>query len=117
MSESNWDHDEYKSKPFRLSMEELQKQKQEILKSRDLEKKSNPKTKTVFNAVSMYGVAVDFALLIAIPLIVFILLGKWADQKFGKNYFIVIGLLTAIAISTLAIYKQINKLSKYIKKK
>lgn len=60
----------------------------------------------------LVSAATDFAVSIAVPLLVFTYLGRWLDRKFGTQLFVVAGILLALALSSYAIYKQIRKLSK-----
>lgn len=60
----------------------------------------------------LVSAATDFAVSIAVPLLVFIYLGRWLDRKFDTKLFVVAGILLALALSSYAIYKHIKKLSK-----
>jgi len=55
------------------------------------------------------------AFLIAAPLIGFIYLGKWLDDKHHTKFYVFIGLVVALAISSIAIGKRINEFRKRTK--
>jgi hypothetical protein len=100
--------------PGRLSLEDLKREEEELKQAQDLmHKKGSPK---LLNAMSMLTVGIDFALTIAIPLIIAVYFGKKLDDKFGTNYIVIIGLILAIIVSSISISKQIKKLSKLVKK-
>jgi hypothetical protein len=100
--------------PGRLSLEDLKREEEELKQAQDLmHKKGSPK---LLNAMSMLTVGIDFALTIAIPLIIAVYFGKKLDGKFGTNYIVIIGLILAIIVSSISISKQIKKLSKLVKK-
>jgi hypothetical protein len=100
--------------PGRLSLEDLKREEEELKQAQDLmHKKGSPK---LINAMSMVSVGFDFALTLALPLIIFAYIGKKLDEKMGTNYIVIIGILVALAVSSIAIAKQIKKLSKLVKK-
>ncbi len=101
--------------PGRMSLDQLHKEQAELKEAKAVGVK-NPGPK-LLNAMSMFSVAIDFALILALPLVGFVLLGRWFDQKYDQKFFVIIGLLLAIMVSSLAIAKQIKKLSELIKKK
>lgn len=103
--------------PNRIPLSEVRKQAEELREARQAFEASNPKSQRLFNAVSMYSVAIDFALMIAIPLIGFVFLGRWADNKFNTKYLVLIGIVLGIATSAIAIGKQIKKLAEQMKTK
>lgn len=103
--------------PGRIPLSEVKKQVKELKEAKQAFEESNPKSKRIFDAVSMYSVAVDFAFMIAVPLIAFVFLGKWVDAKFETKYFVVVGIVLGIATSAIAIGQQIKKLSKQVKNK
>lgn len=63
----------------------------------------------------LFGLGIDFAVILALPLLVFIYAGKWADSKYGTKFFVIIGILLALALSTYMIYKKIDTLRKMLK--
>ena len=62
-----------------------------------------------------YELATEFAFLIAVPLIGFLLLGKWLDAKYHQKFFVFIGLFLALATSSIAIGKRINRIRRDLK--
>lgn len=99
--------------PGRLTIEELHKQHEELLAAKKVSD-LHPKP-TVLNAMSMISVGLDFALILALPLLGFIYLGRWMDARYETKFFVVLALPLAIIISSIGIYKQIKKLKKIIK--
>lgn len=63
---------------------------------------------------SMIGFAWELGYIIAIPIVIFGLVGKWLDSKFHHSfpYLTLIGILLAIISTT---YWMIQRLKKYIK--
>lgn len=111
-SDSN-EHDS--NRPFRMSLDQLH-QEQAELKAAKIATGGVKPSQNLFNAMSMFNVGMDFALIIALPLIAFIYLGNWLDQKYSTKYFVLIGILLAVFISAVGVYRQIQKLSKHLKK-
>jgi len=62
------------------------------------------------------NIALEFAFLIAVPLLAFIFLGKWLDAKLGTQYFVLIGIPLAITISSVAVYKRIKIIAEQLKR-
>ncbi len=101
--------------PGRVSLDQLHKEQKELREAKDASKLV-PKSKKIINAMSMFSAATDFGLIIALPLIVLVYIGKWLDNRYQTKYFVVLGLVLAITISSMGIYKQIKKLKELIKK-
>ena len=59
--------------------------------------------------------ALQFAVIIALPLVGFIYLGKWLDARYNQKFFVVIGILTALILSSYIIYKKIKELRDFLK--
>lgn len=57
----------------------------------------------------------EFGADIAIPLIIFVLLGKWLETKYNTKLFIIVGIFLALGTSTYIIGKTINKIRKNLK--
>ncbi|MCX6778654.1 MAG: AtpZ/AtpI family protein [Candidatus Magasanikbacteria bacterium] len=69
---------------------------------------SNKEIKTD-RAYYLFGlkIASDFGASIAVPVVVFTLLGQWLDKKYGKGpLFLVIGFVVAAIISAKIIYNK-----------
>jgi hypothetical protein len=78
-------------------------------------KKSGPKDKQKVVGLLMFEAGTEFAFLIAAPLIGGVLLGKWLDTKTHHNFFVIIGILLAIVISSMSIYKRIKDYKNLLK--
>ena len=117
MAENDFHKHDESLVPNRIPLSEVRKQAEELKQAREAFEANNPKSKRIFNAVSMYSVAIDFAFMIAIPLIAFVFLGRWVDAKFNTKYFVLIGILLGISTSAVAVGKQIKKLSQQMKAK
>ncbi len=57
----------------------------------------------------------EFAVYIALPLIGFIYLGKWADAKLNTKFFVIIGIFLALGLSSYLIYKKIKEIKELLK--
>lgn len=74
----------------------------------DLRPSSKEKLK---GSVNFSALAIEFALLIGIPLLALILLGIWLDKTMGTTpVFIIISFLLALVCSTVLMYKKIQML-------
>jgi hypothetical protein len=63
----------------------------------------------------LFEAGIEFALLIALPLIAFILLGRWLDTKWHTHFVVIIGILLALAISVVGITKKIKDYQRMLK--
>jgi uncharacterized membrane protein len=83
----------------------------------DPKKNEGQENKTNKNALylMLFETGLEFALIIAIPLILLIYAGKWADSKLRTHFFVVIGILLAISCSSYLIYKKIKEIRKLLK--
>jgi F0F1-type ATP synthase assembly protein I len=114
MSEEKNEEKEYLV-PGRISLEQVRKEQKELKEAKDAAR-IMPKSKKVLNAMSMFSIATDFGLIIALPLLVLAYVGKWLDNRYGTKYFILIGLVLAMSISVMGIYKQIKRFKELLKK-
>jgi len=73
-----------------------------------MEEKPPEKNPKKIVGLLMLEAGMEFALLIAVPLIGFLLLGKWLDAKYHHKYFIIIGILLGITISAMSVWKRIK---------
>ena len=73
--------------------------------------------KTNKNAIylMLFELGIEFALIIALPLIAFIYTGKWLDNKTNHHFFVIIGILLALALSSYMIYRKILDVKKMLK--
>lgn len=78
-----------------------------------------PKAKDqgMLGAAFMLSTAVEFAIILAAPLIGAVFLGRWLTAKYHNPAYSIIALLVALALSSAAIALDIRKLSKKIKNK
>ena len=58
------------------------------------------------------NIAVEFGFIIVLPLLGFGYLGKYLDQRYHHKFFVLIGVLLALATSSLWFYRAINGLLK-----
>ena len=63
----------------------------------------------------LWETGLEFAVIMAAPLIGFIYLGKWLDSKYHQKFFVILGLFLAIALSSYLVYKKIKDLKKLLK--
>lgn len=60
---------------------------------------------------------IEFAVMLGLPLYLFILLGKWLDAKYQTKFFVLAGILLALALSSAMVYKKIRQVEKLFKDK
>lgn len=63
----------------------------------------------------MFGLRIvgEFGGLIAIPVVVFVLVGRWLDERWGtKPWMTVVGFLVAAAISALMVWRRTKEVAK-----
>ena len=77
------------------------------------EKESN--RDDLITSSKMFSFAVDFAFMIAVPLLAFIYLGKWIDSRYGTKYFVIVGILLALALSVFMIYRKLKEIKNTLK--
>ncbi len=63
----------------------------------------------------LWQTGLEFGIMLALPLILFVLAGKWLDAKYNQKFFVIIGLFLAIGLSSYMIYKKIKDLKKMLK--
>lgn len=83
-----------------------------------MEKQQNDKgekAKKVALGYMLFELGAQFAVIMALPLLAFIYLGKWLDAKYGSKLFVVAGILLALALSSYLIYKKIDEVKKLMK--
>lgn len=79
-------------------------------------KEPNESSKKQVTLLSAFGFAGEFGLIIAIPLLAFVSLGKYLDNKMKVKYFVLIAILLSLAVSTFLIYKSIKKIINSLKR-
>jgi uncharacterized membrane protein len=65
----------------------------------------------------LFELGIEFAVILALPLLAFIYAGKWADARYGTKYFVIIGILLALTLSSYMIYKKIKELKNFLDSK
>ena len=68
-------------------------------------------------SVLMLEAGFEFAFLIAGPLIFGLFIGKWLDRKTHNNFYVIVGILLGLAISSFAIAKRVNEYKKILENK
>jgi len=63
----------------------------------------------------LFELGIEFAVIMALPLLGFIYLGQWIDKKNDTKIFVVAGILLAIALSSYLIYKKIKTVKNFLK--
>lgn len=82
------------------------------------ENSQNPKPNNKgLNYFVLMEAGIEFAIIIAVPLISLILAGKWLDSRQGTHFYVVIGILLALGLSAAMIYKKIKEIDKLLKNK
>lgn len=76
---------------------------------------SPKKPQKTFNYFLLFELGLEFAVMIAVPLIAFVYAGKWLDQKFHTKFIVVIGILSAIALSSYLISKKTKEVINLMK--
>lgn len=87
------------------------------LKIAQAEQKPKTDDKGMLGAAFMLSTAVEFAVILAAPLIGAVFLGRWLTAKYHSPAYSVFALLAALALSSTAIALDIKKLSKKIRNK
>lgn len=93
-------------------MEKIRVEQERLEKFKNSDHVAPKKTGKLFGAVSMYGVAVDFGLAIFVPLIICIYLAKFLTSKTGDVWYFPVGIVIAISVSSVTIYRQVINLKK-----
>ena len=78
----------------------------------------NNKTKKSYFSESMQvmGIAFELGFIIAIPLVLLAFAGKWLDQKTGQGFFVYIGIVLALSLTSLWIYARLKSMVERLKK-
>ncbi len=63
----------------------------------------------------LFELGIEFALIIALPLIAFVYAGKWLDTKTNNHFYVIIGILLAIGLSSYMIYRKILEVKNMLK--
>ncbi len=76
------------------------------------QQKAEKKRLTTYKTLS---IATEFGFIIVLPLLAFGYLGKWLDNRYHHNFFVLVGILLALATSTLWFYRTIKRLMESMK--
>ena len=62
-------------------------------------------------------IAGDFGIAIAVPIIIFVIIGQWLDEKYAKSpLFTVLAFILAIVLSGISIYKKAKRYGEEFKR-
>jgi len=78
------------------------------------EPEQKPKKSVNFFILAELGI--EFAVILALPLIGGVYLGKWLDAKYGTKFIIIICILIALAFSWYMIFRKIMDVKNLLKK-
>lgn len=79
-------------------------------------KQESISTPNLFTAQRMVGLASEFGFVIAVPLVLFGLAGKWLDARQHTNkLFTLIGILAALVVSTAFLIRRLRSIMLSIK--
>ncbi len=74
------------------------------------EHEEKQKNHGVFSALSL---VTEIGVIISLPLVMFGLLGRFADKKFNSYpWFLLLGCVVSLAISSFLVYKKVSKINK-----
>ena len=82
------------------------------LKPQEQKIPSNSKQKLLAGMLLEAGI--EFALIIAAPLIAFVYLGKKLDAHYNTKYLVILGIFIAIFISSMGIWSRIKQFKKLL---
>lgn len=61
-------------------------------------------------------ISVEFGFMIVLPLLLFVFLGKFLDNRYNQNFFVLIGIVLALMFSSVWFYISIDRIIKRLKK-
>lgn len=56
------------------------------------------------------GIAFELGFIIALPLILLGFAGKWLDHKYGKNFFVYIGIMLALISTSIWLWQRFKRI-------
>ncbi|TSC55416.1 MAG: Uncharacterized protein Greene041679_616 [Parcubacteria group bacterium Greene0416_79] len=75
------------------------------------EKRKAPLTKGDMPDFNSWQLAWELGYTIAIPIVLFALLGRWADRMFGTSpWLLLLGVVLSVFISTAIVYRKIKRI-------
>lgn len=75
------------------------------------------KDKQKIVGLMLFEAGMQFAVMIALPLILLVLLGKWLDAKHNTHTYVISGILLALTISVVGIGKKIKDYKEILENK
>lgn len=73
------------------------------------------RTKKSPSGFMLFEIGIEFAIMIGLPLYLFIQLGKWLDRKYSTNFIVLISIFAALALTSYMVYKKINSYKNFTK--
>ncbi len=101
--------------PYEPDLEKIKTEQKRLLEFQSSDHASKKKTDGMFGAVSLYMVAMEFFVLIVVPLGLFLWLGLKLQAKWGQDWPVLVAIFLALAVSSMSIYKHIVRLKKKLK--
>lgn len=74
------------------------------------------KREYLYSGGKVIGIAFELGFIIALPIICFGLIGKKLDQKFSTHYFVYVGIVLAISLTTIWIYHRFEDMLETLRK-
>ena len=79
----------------------------------------NMQNKGISRQTTLLGLRIigDFGVAIAVPVILFVILGQWLDARYtgGKNYFTILGFIFAAVVTARLVYRRAKYYEKAFK--
>lgn len=103
------------NKPLGLDMDRLKKNESNL---KTAQKAMSPKTEGAswLGAAYMLNIAFEFAIILAVPLIAAVFIGRWLEAKYNNHTYSILTLVAALVVSAVGIAVDIKKLSRKVKK-
>ncbi len=67
-------------------------------------KQQKPNKNFSAQTAAAFGIAFELGFIIALPIVILGLVGKWLDQKYASGYFVYLAIALAITITSIWIY-------------
>lgn len=101
--------------PSGLDMDRLKNNKNNLKTAQEA---MAPKTEgsSWLSAAYMLNIAFEFAVILAVPLIAAVFIGRWLEAKYHNHIYSILSLVVALVVSAVGIAVDIKKLSKKVKK-
>ncbi len=101
-----------KTADFPVDLVKLQEEEDRLKAFQGADHVSPKTTGRMFHAVSLYGVAVDFGIALLLPLLAGVYAGKWLTARTGDEGYTVGGIVLALLVSAVSIWRQILNLKR-----